>query len=166
MKVEGRTWVFGDDISTDLLYPQVAYSMDPDEAPQAVFRANRPGWSAQVEAGDIIVGGRNFGMGSSRPAAVLLRRLGIGACIAESMTAIFLRNCINSGLPPVVCPNVRELVEEGQRVRVDLAEGMVENLETGEFAQGQPLPAFLIETLDAGGVIPRLKQQGFLPTSG
>lgn len=164
MRVEGRTWVFGDDISTDLLYPQVAYSMDPDEAPQAVFRANRPGWSSQVEAGDIIVGGRNFGMGSSRPAAVLLRRLGIAACVAESMTAIFLRNCINSGMPPLVCPDVREVVEEGQRIRIDLSAGTVKNLDTGAVAEGQPLPSFLIGMLDAGGVIPRLVQQGFLLT--
>ncbi len=165
MRLEGRTWVFGDEISTDLLYPQVAYSMHPDEAPSAVFRANRPGWSATVEAGDFIVAGRNFGMGSSRPAAMLLRKLGIGAVITESMTTLFLRNCVNSGLPPLVCPDVRSIVREGQRIRIDLLLGTVENLETGETLQGQGLPPFLVETVEKGGIIPSLRAQGFLPAA-
>jgi 3-isopropylmalate/(R)-2-methylmalate dehydratase small subunit len=163
MKIEGRAWVFGDDISTDLLYPQVAYSMDPEEAPTAVFRANRPGWSSTVEAGDLIIAGRNFGMGSSRPAAMLLRRLGIGAVVTESMTTLFFRNCINSGLPPLVCPDVRSIVREGQRIRLDLATGSVENLETGESLAGKAMPEFLVETVAKGGIIPSLRAQGFLP---
>ncbi len=163
MILQGRTWVFGDDISTDLLYPQVAYSMDPEEAPTAVFRANRPGWSATVEAGDFIIAGRNFGMGSSRPAAMLLRRLGIGAVVTESMTTLFFRNCINSGLPPLVCPDVRGIVREGQSISIDLATGIVKNLETGELLTGQPMPQFLIDTVAKGGIIPSLRAQGFLP---
>ena len=74
MRVEGRAWVFGDDISTDLLYPQVAYSLPIAEAAQLVFSAIRPGWADLVEPGDLVVGGENFGTGSSRPAVALLKR--------------------------------------------------------------------------------------------
>lgn len=163
MRLEGRAWVVGDDISTDLLYPQVAYNMQTDEAPMTVLSAIRPGWPAQVEKGDLLVGGRNFGMGSARPAALLLKRLGIAACVAESMSALFLRNCVNSGLPPVVCPDITEYVSEGDVLSLDLVSGTVENRTTGSVIQGQALPPFLTEILEAGGIIESLERRGYLP---
>ncbi len=120
-------WTFGDDISTDLLYPQTAYSLPLEEAAQLVFSANRPGWSAEVEPGDIIIGGRNFGMGSSRPAVALLRELGVAANLAESFANLYFRNCVNYALPAFGVPGVLAAVDEGDRVRIDFAVGTVDN---------------------------------------
>ena len=165
MVVEGRVWTFGDDISTDLLYPQTAYSLPLEEAARLVFSANRPGWSDDVETGDIIVGGINFGMGSSRPAVALLRQLGIGANLAESFTNLYFRNCVNYALPAVAAPGILFAVTEGDRVRLDLAGGLIENLTTGTELVTDPLPAELLTIVESGGVLDSLEQQGYLPTN-
>jgi 3-isopropylmalate/(R)-2-methylmalate dehydratase small subunit len=168
----GRTWKFGDNVSTDLLCPQSylraqaaggiaalrAWMATPDPALAAAhcMRANRPGWAAQVTAGDILIAGRNFGCGSSRNGAEPLKALGIVAVIVESAARIFLRNSINTGLPTLVCPGITGLAEEGDQVRVDLMSGEVRNEATGVTRQGdrwQPgsPPA---EILMAGGFLP------------
>ena len=166
MIVEGRAWVFGDDINSDLLYPQEAFGVPLDEAVRFVFRANRPGWVDEVQPGDLIVGGRNFGMGSARTAGALLRRLGVAACTAESFASLFFRNGINTGLPVLACPGVTAIVEEGQRLRLDLATGLVRNLDTGAEAQGARLPPELLETLAGGGILASLKRRGLIgPTA-
>ena len=162
MIVEGYAWVFGDDINSDLLYPQAAFGLPLDEAIGYVFRANRPGWVDLVQPGDIIVGGRNFGMGSARTAGALLRRLGIAACTADSFASLFFRNGINTGLPVLACPGVTAVVEEGQRVHLDLGTGQVRNLDTGAEAQGARLPAELLETLTGGGILPSLERRGLI----
>ena len=162
MIVEGRTWVVGDDISTDLLYPQVAYTMPLEEAARMVFRANRPGWSDLVEPGDLIVGGRSFGTGSSRPAVALLRELGIAGTFAESFSNLYFRNCVNFALPALAVPGILSIVEEGDRIRVDLAAGTVENLRTGARLSGPPLPPALLAIVEQGGVMAALEAQGFL----
>ena len=164
---EGRCWVFGDDISTDLLYPQVAYTLPLPEAAQLVFRANRPGWSELVREGDVIVGGRNFGSGSSRPATVLLLELGIRAVVADSFSPLFLRNCVNFALPGLECPGVSAAVREGETVRIDLATGLVEGLERGVRLAGRPLPAELLRIVEDGGVLASLEARGLIePAEG
>ena len=162
MIVEGRAWVFGDDINSDLLYPQAAFGLPLDEAVRFVFRANRPGWVELVQPGDIIVGGRNFGMGSARTAGALLRRLGIAACAADSFASLFFRNGVNTGLPVLACPGVTAIVEEGQRLRLDLGTGLVRNLDTGVEAQGARLPPELLETLAGGGILASLERRGLI----
>jgi len=163
MVVEGRVWTFGNDISTDLLYPQTAYSLPIEEAAQLVFSAIRPGWSQEVEPGDIIVGGINFGMGSSRPAVALLRQLGIGANLAESFTNLYFRNCVNYALPALTAPGVLAAVSEGDRVRVDFSRGSIENLTAGTQLTTDPLPAQLLAIVESGGVLDSLEAQGYLP---
>lgn len=163
MVIEGRAWTFGDDISTDLLYPQIAYSLPLDEAAQLVFSANRPGWSEQVEPGDIIVGGRNFGMGSSRPAVALLRELGVAANLAESFANLYFRNCVNYALPPLTMPGALELITEGDRISVDFSSGRVENLTSGAEGLGEALPAELLAIIESGGVFGSLEKRGYLP---
>ncbi len=165
MRAEGRAWVFGDGINTDLLYPQAAYGLPTEEAARMVFRANRPGWADLVEPGDIIVGGRDFGMGSSRPASTLLRHLGISAIVAETVTAMFLRNCVNTALPILVCPSVRDVIAEGDRIAIDIATGTVDNLSTGQAAQGLPLPPFLLDIIESGGLLARLRSAGYLAST-
>lgn len=163
MEREGRVWVFGDDISTDLLYPQVAYSLPLDEAARKVFSANRPGWSDEVEAGDIIVGGRNFGIGSSRPAVALLRRLGVAACVAESFSNLHLRNCVNFALPGFPAPGILGIVEEGDVIRVNFSTGLIENVGTGATVETAPLPAELLQIIEQGGVLASLEARGLIP---
>lgn len=97
----GRAWVFGDSINTDAMYPGFAMKMDIPEAAQHVFYDLRPGWVSEVQQGDIVIAGRNFGIGSSRPVAALMRHLGVTALVAEEFNSLFLRNAINNGLPAV-----------------------------------------------------------------
>ena len=163
MQREGRVWTFGDDISTDLLYPQVAYSVPLAEAAKLVFSANRPGWSKLVEPGDVIVGGQNFGMGSSRPAVALLRELGIGACLAESFSTLYLRNCVNYALPTLAAPGILELVQEGDRVHVDFSTGAIENRSSKQRMEAPALPPELLEIIEQGGVISSLEARGLIP---
>lgn len=162
MIYRGRVWKFGDDINTDLIMPQVAFPLPLEEQLQHVFRANRPGWIDQVQEGDIIIGGRNFGTGSSRPAARLLRHLGITCLVAESINGLFYRNCVNFALAPMQCPGVAAAFTEGDSAEVDAAAGTVTNPRTGTVLQGETLPELLREIIAAGGMIPRLEQQGFL----
>ena len=106
--IAGRVWTFGDNINTDLMLPGSLLFATEDEQKRAVFSANRPGWVDEVRPGDIIVGGLNYGMGSSRPAARSLRNLGIAALVAESINGLFFRNAVNFGLVAFECPGVAQ----------------------------------------------------------
>ena len=110
--LRGRVWIFGDNISTDLLMPGFAAMSNPDMSPEESARycmySNRPGWAEQVRPGDLIVAGKNFGCGSSRPGSKILKTLGIGAVIAESVSRIFFRNSINLGFPIITCPGIHD----------------------------------------------------------
>ena len=161
MIYRGRVWTFGDDINTDLIMPQVAFPLPVEEQVQYVFRVNRPGWVEQVQEGDMIVGGRNFGTGSSRPGARLLRHLGITCLLAESINGLFYRNCVNFALAPLQCPGVAAAFEEGDTAEVDLVTGTVTNSRTGAVLQAEPLPELLREIITAGGMLARLEQQGY-----
>jgi len=157
----GRAWVFGDSINTDAMYPGFAMKMDIPEAAQHVFYDLRPGWVSEVQQGDIVIAGRNFGIGSSRPVAALMRHLGVTALVAEEFNSLFLRNAINNGLPAVTVPAVRQHVAEGDTVTVDLAASC---LVDGEVRLDcAPLPAFVLDILDAGGLLPQLVADGYLP---
>ena len=129
--IAGRVWKFGDNINTDLMLPGPLLLATEEEQRRAVFSANRPGWVDQVQAGDIIVGGLNFGMGSSRPAARSLRNCGIPALIAESINGLFFRNAVNFGLLALECPGVRAAFAEGQTAEITLEDFTVRNRETG-----------------------------------
>src|SRR5437764_14616918 len=95
----GRVWKFGDDINTDLMLPGPLLTASEEEQRRAVFSANRPGWVDQVRPGDIIIGGRNFGTGSSRPAARSLRHPGLGPLSAESIKGLLFRTAVGFGFP-------------------------------------------------------------------
>lgn len=165
MKFQGRAWVFGDNINTDLMFPNTAYAASEQERRRLVFSANRPGWSAQVAPGDIIVGGHNFGTGSGRPGFRYIKELGVAAIIAESINGLFYRNCINSALPVMECPGVAGLVREGETLAVDFDAATVTNVAAGTTLQATKLPPMLLGILSAGGVIEILTKQGFLNES-
>lgn len=161
-KVKGRVWKFGDDINTDLIHPGFALHLPLDEAAQHCFSANRPGWVDDVRNGDILVAGRNLGIGSARPIGSIFLRLGLSAVVAESFNGLGLRNCVNAGLPVVPCPGITDLVEEGDVIDVDWHSGEVWNVTRGPRIDGVPLPSALLDIVDAGGVEAMLYQQGYL----
>ena len=118
----GRIWKFGDDINTDLMLPGPLLTASEAEQARAVFSANRPGWVDQIAPGDIIVGGRNFGTGSSRPAARSLRNIGLGALLAESINGLFFRNAVSFGFLALECPGVHAAFEEAQTAEISIAQ--------------------------------------------
>jgi len=163
-EITGRVWVFGDSIDTDAMYPGFAMKLPVPEAAKHVFYDLRPGWTDQVRPGDIVVAGRNFGIGSSRPVAALMRQLGVAALVAEEFNSLFLRNAINNGLPALTVPGVRGLVREGDQVTIHLTEGWLEA--GGQRVTVPPLPPMVLDILDAGGLLPRLTADGYLRPAG
>ncbi|MCG8593850.1 MAG: 3-isopropylmalate dehydratase [Kiloniellales bacterium] len=155
----GKAWVYGDDVDTDALAPG-AYMKAPIEVLAAhCLEAVDPGFAAGVRPGDVVVGGRNFGLGSSREqAAQALRHLGVAAVVAESFAGLFHRNALNLGLAVLVCPEART-IRFGARLRVDPAAGRIENLTTGARLACEPIPGFLMEMLRDGGLVPHLEKR-------
>jgi 3-isopropylmalate/(R)-2-methylmalate dehydratase small subunit len=166
MRVEGRTWVFGEpNVNTDLMMPAATFRMPRREQSKHLFGSYRPGWADAVSAGDIVIGGRNFGTGSSRPAPTLMADLGIVAVVAESLNGLFFRNCINSGVAAAECPGIVDAVTEGDVVGFELATGAITNQRTGTALAASPLPAELIEIIADGGLLVRLERGGYVKVS-
>lgn len=160
-KFTGRTWKFGDSINTDLMYPYLCYSQPEEKRPSFTMWANRPGWADEVRAGDILIAGRNFGVGSSRPAAANLKALGLSCAIAETVNGLFLRNSVNFGFLSIACDGITEFVEEGDEITVDVDKGIVSRKD-GRTLSFRPLPEFLMEIIESGGIIEVLKKKGYL----
>lgn len=159
--IEGRAWVFAEaNINTDLMMPPRGYALPPAERALLVFSANRPGWAAQVREGDILVCGRNFGTGSSRPAPEMFRELGIRAIVAESFNGLFFRNCINYALPAVECPGILAAVQEGDIVSIDAAQGVVSNPARAAALTGTRIPPALMDIIAAGGLLAQMQALG------
>jgi 3-isopropylmalate/(R)-2-methylmalate dehydratase small subunit len=158
-KISGRVWKYGDDVNTDVIFPgKYTYSIsDRKEMAQHALEDLDPTFVQNVRPGDIIVAGKNWGCGSSREQAVIcLKELGVGAIIARSFARIYFRNCINEALPIVTCDAV-DGVETGQQVSIDFAAGTVTTPQ-GEFTF-PPLPPEVVQILEAGGLIPYVRQQ-------
>lgn len=157
--IEGTAWKFGDNVDTDVIIPGKYLILPAEEAAQHVMAGIRPGFANEVADGDVIVGGKNFGTGSSRESAPrAIKDAGIRAIVAQSFARIFFRNCINVGLAPVECPRATE-IEEGQTVRVDVDNGRVEVVETGLVLDAVPLPEEIGAILKAGGLEPMLRER-------
>lgn len=162
MKFKARVWKFPDNINTDLILPNRAFYLTPAEQVKFVFSANRPGWVDQVAPGDILVGGRNFGMGSSRPAARSLRNLKLACLVAESINGLFLRNSVNFGFPALECRGIGAAFEEGDVAEVLFDDYKVRNQRTGAVLDAEPLPETLRRLMQAGGLFPLLESEGYL----
>ncbi len=158
----GRVWKFGDDINTDLMLPGPLLTAGEAEQARAVFSANRPGWVDQIMPGDIIVGGRNFGTGSSRPAARSLRNIGLGALVAESINGLFFRNAVSFGFLALECPSVSAAFEEGQTAEISLEAWIVRNRDTGVVLPLKPVPERLLSLMLSGGIYPLLEAEGLI----
>lgn len=156
----GRAWTFGDDIDTDQIIPsRFLVSSDPDELGEHAFNDLRPEFSEEVETGDFVVGGTNFGSGSSREhAPVSLVGAGVAGVVAQSFARIFFRNAINIGLPVLICPEAGR-IEDGDCIHIEIAEGRVVNHSKDETYDADPLPAFLQDLVDQGGLKPYTREK-------
>lgn len=163
MKIIGRVWIFGDEINTDLIFPHHALGAAPEEQCRLCMSDNRPGWSSQVKKGDILIGGTNFGTGSSRPGALILKRLGLACMVAESYNGLFYRNCIGYGFAALAVFGVAKMFEEGDTAEVDFSEGTIKNLRTGEVRSGNQLSKEMLEIIEAEGIEGVLKAKGYIP---
>jgi 3-isopropylmalate/(R)-2-methylmalate dehydratase small subunit len=161
--IEGRAWVFGDSVDTDNMYPGFAMKLPVEEAARHVFYDLRPGWTDAVTPGDIVVAGRNFGVGSSRPVARLFLQLGVAALIADEFNSLFLRNSINFGLPALTVPGVSGLIRDGDHVGLDIRRATIERVDDGRRLQGSALPEMVLDILAHGGLMPKLAADGYLP---
>lgn len=158
----GRVWKFGDDINTDLMLPGPLLTASEAEQLRAVFSANRPGWVGEVRPGDIIIGGRNFGTGSSRPAARSLRNLGLGGLIAESINGLFFRNAVSFGFLALECRGIHSAFDEGQTVEISIADWTVRNRDTGAVLAISRVPERLLSLMTGGGIFPVLEAEGLI----
>ena len=155
MILQGTAHVFGDHINTDYIIAGKlkARFSDPEKMVEYVMADIRPGFFKQIKPGDFIVGGINFGCGSSRETAPwVIKKAGLSAVLAKGFARIFFRNAINVGLPVLRVDT--SLIQQGDELRVDLGKGEVENLTRGEggVIVTHPLPPFMQKILDAGGM--------------
>lgn len=155
-----RCWKLGDNVATDEILPfQYMTLTDPEELGRHILENTRPGFAEMVNPGDIVVAGSNFGYGSSREHAPLsLKGAGVGAVVAKSFARIFFRNCINIGLPAIVCPIAAEVAIEGDILTVDYTAGIVVNDSRGVSHAFPSFPTSVREYLDNGGLINTLNQ--------
>ncbi len=161
MKIEGKVWRYGDNIDTDVIIPaRYLNTFDPAELAKHCMVDIDETFAANVKAGDIMVGGKNFGCGSSREhAPVAIKASGIPVVIAASFARIFYRNGINIGLPLLEIGDAVEKISANDVLRIDTSAGTIENLTTGETFKAQPLPPFVQGIADAGGLINYIKSK-------
>jgi 3-isopropylmalate/(R)-2-methylmalate dehydratase small subunit len=159
MTQAGKAWVFGSNIGTDQLAPGLYMKRPIDEMARHCLEDVDARFADEVERGDVVVAGRNFGMGSSREqAAQALIHLGVSAVLANSYGGIFYRNALNLGLMVLVSPDTDKL-QAGDRIAVDPDRGVVRNLTRNETWACEPLPAHLAEMVRAGGLVPYLERK-------
>jgi 3-isopropylmalate/(R)-2-methylmalate dehydratase small subunit len=152
--LEGGAWVFGDHVTTDDIYPGRYLERPLEEAGRYAMAGVDETFASRVQPGDFVVGGVNFGAGSSREAAVVaLKQAGVAAVIARSFARIFFRNAINNGLPAVIVPDTAG-IRTGDRLRVDLASRQVTVLQTGRTLPILNLTGTSLAILRAGGLVP------------
>ena len=158
-KFTGKVWVLGDDIDTDIIIPTEYLALKTiDDMKQYGFSPLRPELAGQIQKGDIIVAGKNFGCGSSREQAPeIIKALGIQCVIAKSFARIFYRNAINIGLPAIVCKDLPDEVKTGDQMELHMLEGTAEA--NGKVYSCTKLPEYMQNILNAGGLIASLNKE-------
>ena len=160
MILEGRAWVFGDNIDTDaIIAARYLSTVESKELAKHLMEDIKPGFSGLVKPGDIIVAGSNFGCGSSREHAPLsIKGAGIACVVAHSFARIFYRNAINIGLPILECSDdLATLLPGIEKLQVDLEKGLITNLQTGCNCRAAPFPPFMQEIISRGGLVEYVK---------
>ena len=161
MTIQGRIWKYGDNVDTDAIIPARYLNVSTAEELAAHCMEDiDAGFAAAARPGDVIVGGENFGCGSSREHAPLaIKGAGVGCVVARSFARIFFRNSIGVGLPILESPAAVDDAEQGHQVEVDLEHGEIRNLTTGAVHKAEPYPPFMMDIIRAGGLIPYTKCQ-------
>ena len=156
--VRGKVWKFGDNVDTDVITPSVYIDAPMDEIKKHVLETLNPRFPLDVQPGEVIVAGKNFGCGSSRETAPnAIQALGIAAVVAESFGRIFFRNAIAIGLPIIICSRVADIFQEGDDAELNIPQAIVKNLTQGSSLSGEILAGEILEILSAGGIIALLK---------
>jgi 3-isopropylmalate/(R)-2-methylmalate dehydratase small subunit len=161
MKIKGKAWKFGDGISTDHIAPGRLFHLRSNlpELAKHCMEDARPEFASSVKPGDFVVGGRNFGQGSSREhAPLVIKMCGVGAVLAKSFPRIFFRNCVNVGLPALMVDT--DSIREGDELEVDLEAGTVVNLTTGTEMTAPPLPPVMRTIISDGGLVEHIRKHG------
>jgi 3-isopropylmalate/(R)-2-methylmalate dehydratase small subunit len=158
--VRGKVWKFGKNIDTDIIIAaRYLNTSDPKELAKHIMEDADPKFTQKMQPGDIIVAGENFGCGSSREhAPIALKEAGVAAVIAPTFARIFYRNAFNMGLPIFELKEVDE-INEGDTIKVDMDNGEVINETTGKTYKFTPIPEFMQELVDAGGLIEYAKKE-------
>lgn len=159
MKAKGKVIKYGDNIDTDVIIPARYLSTSvPAELAKHCMEDIDTSFVGRVQQGDIMVGGANFGCGSSREhAPVAIKASGISCVIAKDFARIFFRNAINIGLPILECPEASEDIDEGNEVSIDFDTGIITNVTKGKTYQAAAFPPFMQEIIAAGGLIEKIK---------
>lgn len=161
MNITGKAHKFGDDISTDHIAPGRLFHLRSNlpELAKHVLEDADPEFASRVQPGDFVVGGNNFGLGSSREhAPTIIKMAGVGAVLAKSFARIFFRNAINVGLPVLICDTDR--INAGDQLEVDLTAGTIKDLTTNETLTFTPLPDVMIKILNDGGLAAHIQKHG------
>lgn len=158
--IKGRIWKYGDNVNTDVIFPgKYTYTLrEPADIAAHALEDLDPTFAANVQAGDIIVAGRNWGCGSSREqGATCLAYNGVSAVVAYSFGRIFYRNAVNNGVLAITCPEAVDAVEAGETMEIDLESNLIKTSKgTFEFA---PLSGSVLKIIAAGGLIEYVKKQ-------
>ncbi len=159
MKATGNAVKYGDNIDTDVIIPaRYLNTSDPKELACHCMEDIDKDFASHVKPGDVMVGGKNFGCGSSREhAPIAIKESGISCVIAYTFARIFYRNAINIGLPIVECPEASGKIQNGDRVSVDFDTGVITNLTRNETYQGEPFPTFIQGIIASGGLMNAIK---------
>ena len=154
-----KAWKFGDDIDTDVIIPARYLNQNtPEHLAAHCMEDADANFAKEVKPGDVIIGGKNFGCGSSRVhAPVAIKAAGVKAVIADSYARIFYRNSLNIGMPILECPEAVQGIEAGDEVSVDLETGKIVNLTRNTEFEARPFPPFMQDLIKAGGLIPYVK---------
>lgn len=157
----GKAWKFGNDIDTDVIIPARHLNRSDSEylAAHCMEDAD-PNFAKEVKSGDVIIGGKNFGCGSSREhAPISIKAAGVKAVIANSFARIFYRNSLNIAMPILECPEAVAGIDNGDEVEVDLGTGEIRNITKGTSFQARPFPPFMQELIKAGGLVSYVKEK-------
>ena len=159
--INGTAYKFGHNVDTDQIIPAMYLTTtEPKELAKHCMEIADADFPKKAKAGDILVAGRNFGCGSSREHAPLaIKGMDLGLVIAESFARIFFRNCINIGMPILECPEAAKEAETGDKLEVDLDQGLIKNLTKGKTYKAAAFPPFMQELIKAGGLMPFVKKR-------
>jgi len=165
VSIRGRAWVFGDDLNTDVIHPPDFFSLDPEKVKRGLFGKLDASIQPRIQQGDVIVGGRNFGCGSSRETSIRSLLLnGISAVVAVDFARIFFRNATNNGLPCLVLADANRLslIRNGQGITISTEEGILETSAGDQISLELP-GRFVRQIWSAGGLLGLLPKPMSLP---